>query len=435
MLRPHDAMLVAALLMAACLPLWGDVGLAAAKSLERSCGNVCTGLQLTKELHAKGRTSYVDAACIPDNAFAGHSGDVTIEGLPFLTSIGKSSFRDFTGKLAITGNHPKLATIKWSAFESAFTSSSAVIFAQGLPSLRTICGRFFFDEKGADRGTFTFGGECPVLEQCARVRRRGSSSAHVGPPGSVMLTKELHAEGRPTYLEATCIPAHEFERHKGDVTISGLPFLETVSPHAFWWFKGKLTFTGEDPALQDVQHRAFDDVQSTSSTVQFAKGLPKLTAIEASAFLRFNGRFSFGGEHPLMLTCFTNAEPRISVCGGTCGGGSMVANMAERSQTNHCASCDEAWHMETRTNTCKPHTQCKPGQCLAKASNHTSGVVLARARAWPLQHMPWRVRVHRRSRAQFPRAIVGIRRTGTVPTAKFARCNEFVMSVCSHPLN
>ena len=48
-----------------------------------------------------------------------YTGDVTLNGLPSLKSIGEDAFRDFGGKLTITGEYPALETIDFEAFQFA----------------------------------------------------------------------------------------------------------------------------------------------------------------------------------------------------------------------------------------------------------------------------------------------------------------------------
>ena len=69
-----------------------------------------------------------------------------------------------------------------------------------------------------------------------------------------MLTKELRQE---RMRRRDLHPNSEFHACSGNVTIAGLPLLESVGEEAFKMVKDPLAVRGECPALHHVEHDAF----------------------------------------------------------------------------------------------------------------------------------------------------------------------------------
>ena len=316
----------AAAVAVACLALCAHVRQAAA-----ACTKGGGELPLTSVLYAQGRSTYINATCIPDEAFHvvdngngdddyfypdgsnGYLGDVAIEGLPFLKSIGRSSFKDFAGRLTFTGEYPRLATIEDGAFEDAGSTSSAVVFDQGLPALTS----FGYDCFKAFGGKITIDGAFPrlaTIEKGAFEDAGSASSAVAFERGLPALTSfgegcfagfngkmkiggafpRLVTIGKQAFsYTETASSAVAFEQ--------GLPALTSFGEDCFRYFEGKMTIDGAFPLLASIEKGAFEVAGSESSAVTFPVGLPRLVSVGPQAF--WKGTFTFGGKYPALRFC------------------------------------------------------------------------------------------------------------------------------------
>lgn len=87
----------------------------------------------------------------------------------------------------------------------------------------------------------------------------GTVGAALCRDGSTGLTTDLYEKGPTAYKDVTCIPQRAFSYYSGDITLTGLQFLNSIEDSAFGgdhpFFdqrSGKLTFTGEYPALETI---------------------------------------------------------------------------------------------------------------------------------------------------------------------------------------
>ena len=130
---------------------------------------------------------------------------------------------------------------------------------------------------------------------------RGAMAA-LCPDGSDGLTKALYEAGdAAAYQDVTCIPAEEFSSYGKNITLSGLPSLKSIGNHAFSSFGGKLTFTGEYPALETIMNDAFTVAGNDDSVIAFT-GLTSLKSIPDSAFWHFAGKLTITGKYPALET-------------------------------------------------------------------------------------------------------------------------------------
>ena len=155
------------------------------------------------------------------------------QGLPALTSFGFECFYAFEGELTIGGAFPRLENIERHAFQDGGSTSSAITFPVGLPRLVDVSDQAF----QGFWGTVTFGGKYPALRFCillrgSKVDKEGHAVGHaqmyIGPPDSVMLTRELYALGRSAYVNATCIPDKAF--YENEKRNTGRWISETAVP-------------------------------------------------------------------------------------------------------------------------------------------------------------------------------------------------------------
>lgn len=140
------------------------------------------------------------------------------------------------------------------------------------------------------------------------------ATATLCPDGSAGLTKALYEAGNATaYQDVTCIPDGEFNSYARDVTLNGLQSLKSIGEQAFEDYVGKFTFTGDYPALETIGSMAFNcgspsgrNAGNAGSVIRL-KGLPSLKSIGGHAFAQFAGRLTFTGEYPALETISSHA--------------------------------------------------------------------------------------------------------------------------------
>jgi hypothetical protein len=225
------------------------------------------GLALTPPLYKLGPDVYKDATCIPNYAFCqdhrnancvegkAFTGDVVLNGLEHLKSVGDKAFSFFKAKLTIKGNFPAWTEI--GAFSFATDSSSSdgsfasMIDLSNARALKTVDEEAFHSYKG----TVKVDGAYPDFDNSCGLMLPGGGVLHA--PGVVPLTPSLYQQEYPAYKDATCIPDYAFCQNTGDnsycevgtaftgdVVLNGLEHLKSVGYRAFQNFKGKLTIQG-----------------------------------------------------------------------------------------------------------------------------------------------------------------------------------------------
>eukprot|EP00729_Bicosta_minor_P022438 gene22438-biopygen31389 len=121
------------------------------------------------------------------------------------------------------------------------------------------------------------------------------------PDGSAGLTKALYEAGNvAAYQDVTCIPDGEFGGYTKDIELAGLPLLKSIGEDAFRSVVGKLTFTGEYPALETIGTYAFGSADNAPGSSIALAGLQSLKSIERHAFDSFGGTLSLTGEYPAL---------------------------------------------------------------------------------------------------------------------------------------
>lgn len=290
-----------------------------------------TQVPLTQELYEKrDATAINDATCIPKWAFRFYKSDVTLLGMPKLTTIGEEAFFRMDGKLAITGVYQNLQTIGFRAFGSISDSDSSIDFA-GFSSGR-------LDElTSVDRQAFKFFTGTVKFPLAAQMQNyidctsitygpSGTDSRVLHGPNSFPLTQALYeasvAAGSRTELEkVTCVPNEEFYNYGKDVTIQGLPKLVDIGYSAFQYVHRNsagvagLMFSGEFPSLKRIGKSAFKQGSTDGGRVVFT-GLPALTTIGNSAF--FDQTVIMNGSYPFLESVGDSAFSQAK-------GGSIVA--------------------------------------------------------------------------------------------------------------
>ena len=111
---------------------------------------------------------------------------------------------------------------------------------------------------GADVLKFTITSSLPSYVGCSDYSK--ISAGVLGPPGTVLLTKSLHAKGPNSYTAATCILPNAFAGVSEDVLLTPAvaPNLRSVSYNAFpASYTGALTFAGDFQSLVHLDVQAF----------------------------------------------------------------------------------------------------------------------------------------------------------------------------------
>lgn len=112
----------------------------------RICKN--GGQPLTPALYEQGPDAYANVTCIPKNAFAKYTEDVTLNGLDFLAEIESYAFYYMEGTLTIIGRYPSLSNIRSYALWNAGPAASSVSIDCSSPDGLTISHSAFDNFKG-----------------------------------------------------------------------------------------------------------------------------------------------------------------------------------------------------------------------------------------------------------------------------------------------
>ena len=270
-----------------------------------ACGSCPDGSNgLTKELYFAGDPSqYANVTCIPASEFESYyslfAGDVTLDGLAFLTSIEDHAFAFMKGTLTVTGSYPKLVRIGEYAFDRASyttyddlsSGNSTIELVGAMMPMLTAIDKYAFHSV---RGTVAFTGRFPLLKTIGykafdSIKRSSKSKVEL---------------------------AH------------GLPALTTIGEDAFLDFAGLMTVGGDFPLLSTIAKAAFGYGQSyignAKSTIELVgEKMPKLSSFEKELFRTFQGTLNIHGSFPLVsrigMQAFYsagNAESKVELADG-----------------------------------------------------------------------------------------------------------------------
>ena len=143
----------------------------------------------------------------------------------------------------------------------------------------------------------------------------GTVGAALCPDGSTGLTTDLYEKGPTAYKDVTCIPQRAFSSYSGDITLTGLQFLNSIEDsafggdHKFDRRSGKLTITGEYPALETIgglfgsrsYYVSYGENDNVEDVIAFT-GLESLKYVAEGAFRSFGGTLTFTGGYPVLET-------------------------------------------------------------------------------------------------------------------------------------